>query len=341
MATRTRDSATKLPREQREVGRLETPFPGVPRAPRATLFRVIGFHLLLALAAVLFVSPTVAAQPSPSRPDEVLTAKLRALSEGFEGDFGFYVRRLSDGREATWRADETFPTASLVKVPLLLKLCADVGRGRFRWTDAMAYDPARISYDPGDDLLAKFKPGESLPLERLAVLMVSFSDNHASLWIQDLVGGGAAVNEWLAATGLEHTRVNSRVPGREEAKKQWGWGQTTPREMAEIFVRLHQGGGHKWLAAADNERALRLLTRSHDATEALAMLPPGVQAASKQGAVDRSRSEAMLVFAPHGPYVFCLITKNQRDERYTPDNVGWELLRRASKVVWEHFESEQ
>ena len=144
----------------------------------------------------------------------------------------------------------------------------------------------------------------------------------------------------LLATGLEHTRVNSRVPGREEAKKQWGWGQTTPREMGEIFARLHSGRADPgvWLDAAGNERALRLLTRSHDAAEALAMLPPGVQAASKQGAVDRSRSEAMLVFAPHGPYVFCLITKNQKDERYTPDNAGWELLRRASKVVWDHFE---
>ena len=122
---------------------------------------------------------------------------------------------------------------------------------------------------------------------------------------------------------------------------QWGWGQTTPREMAEIFARLHHGGDAKWLDAAGNERALRLLSRSHDDTEALAMLPSSVQAASKQGAVDRSRSEAMLVFAPHGAYVFCLITKNQKDERYTRDNTGWELLRRASKVVWEHFENEK
>ncbi len=298
---------------------------------------------LLALVSVLFSAPLLAADLAPPQPDEALTAKLRALGEGFAGDFGFHVRRLSDGREAEHRADELFPTASLIKVPLLLKLCAEVGRGRFRWDDAMAYDPARINYEPGDDLLAKFKPGESLPLKRLAVLMVSFSDNHASLWIQDLVGGGAAVNDWLAAAGLEHTRVNSRVPGREEAKRQWGWGQTTPREMAEVFARLHAGraGKEAWLDPAANERALRLLSRSHDDTEALAMLPPGVQAASKQGAVDRSRSEAMLVFAPHGAYVFCLITKNEKDKRYTPDNAGWELLRRASKVVWEHFEKER
>jgi beta-lactamase class A len=63
-----------------------------------------------------------------------------------------------------------------------------------------------------------------------------------------------------------------------------------------------------------------------------------VQAASKQGAVDQSRSEVVLVNAPSGDYVFCLITKNQQDESWTYDNEGYVLLRRVSALLWRHFE---
>jgi beta-lactamase class A len=63
-----------------------------------------------------------------------------------------------------------------------------------------------------------------------------------------------------------------------------------------------------------------------------------VQAASKQGAVDQSRSEVVLVNGPSGDYVFCLITKNQADESWRPDNEGYVLLRRVSALLWRRFE---
>ena len=80
------------------------------------------------------------------------------------------------------------------------------------------------------------------------------------------------------------------------------------------------------------------LTRSFWTGEALSQLPPTVQAASKQGAVDQSRSEVVLVNAPSGDYVFCVITKNQQDESMKPENEGYVLLRRVSALLWRHFE---
>ncbi|MDP7608760.1 MAG: serine hydrolase, partial [Candidatus Marinimicrobia bacterium] len=65
---------------------------------------------------------------------------------------------------------------------------------------------------------------------------------------------------------------------------------------------------------------------------------PTVQVASKQGAVSQSRSEVVLVNAPSGDYVFCIITKNQTDTRYDQDNEGFILIRNISKLLWQHFE---
>jgi beta-lactamase class A len=54
--------------------------------------------------------------------------------------------------------------------------------------------------------------------------------------------------------------------------------------------------------------------------------------------VDQSRSEVVLVNAPSGDYVFCVITKHQRDESWQQGNEGYVLLRRVSALLWRYFE---
>jgi beta-lactamase class A len=82
----------------------------------------------------------------------------------------------------------------------------------------------------------------------------------------------------------------------------------------------------------------RVLTRIYWNGEALSRIPPYVQAASKQGALDRSRSETVLVNAPHGDYIFSVITKNQEDQSWGSDNEGFVLLRDISGMLWDYFE---
>ena len=89
-----------------------------------------------------------------------------------------------------------------------------------------------------------------------------------------------------------------------------------------------------------SEEMYRVLTRSYWNDESLSELPPWVQAASKQGAVSDSRSEAVLVNAPHGDYVFTVITNHQEDTGWDYDNEGFVLLRNVSRMLWEYFEPE-
>ncbi len=274
--------------------------------------------------------------PSRATEDPVLQHALEQAVNGFEGGVGIYARHLASGREAAIRADESFPTASLIKVPLLIAVAARVAAGEVRWTDELRYDPAQINYPTagGEDFIAKMKPGEMVELQHLAALMLGFSDNHASLWLQDIAGGGAAVNSLLDAKGFGVTRVNSRTAGREKEKEVFGWGMTTPREMAELLVRIAE---RRLLDPVTDEKMARLLSRSQFDGEGLSAIPARVAVMSKQGAVDRSKSEVLLVHAPGGDYVLCLITKEQADVRWEPDNAGYMLLRRVSRIAWEHF----
>jgi len=298
------------------------------RIPRLVL------PLLLAAAAPLHAQGAAPATPA-MRTDTALAARLEGLVRGFGGEVGIYVRHLGTGAGAEIRADEVFPTASMIKVPILLTLYDQAEHGKVDLDARVAYpDTLHYRYGEATDVVGYMAAGDTLPLSELAFLMLTVSDNFASLWIQGLVGGGATVNEWLAAHGFEHTRVNSRTAGREEARSAYGWGQTTPREIARALVMIREGQA---VSPRASQAMYRMLTNSYWKNAALSQLPPTVQAASKQGFVDHSRSEVLLVNAPGGDYVLAIITRNQTDTSYTPDNEGTRLIQAVSRAVYQHF----
>jgi len=266
------------------------------------------------------------------RPDARLQAQLHGLVQGFRGDVGIYVRHLPSGRTAMIRPDELFPTASVIKVPILLGTFDAIARGQFPYDTILTFRDS-LTYSR-DDLAGNLRDSTKVPLAKVAMMMLTLSDNTASLWLQGLVGG-ARINDWLAANGFDSTRVNSRVAGREAARTQFGWGQTTPREMAGMLTRIREG---RAVDAVASEAMYRSLTRSYWTGEALSQLPPWVQAASKQGMVNKSRSEVVLVNAPSGDYVFAVVTKNQIDESWVHTNEGSVLIRKLSALLWKTFE---
>lgn len=267
------------------------------------------------------------------RTDSRLQHTIDSLVTGFHGTVGIYVRHLATGRTAAFNADSVFPTASMIKLPILIATFDAMERGQLDFQQELIYTDSLL-YE-GDDILGAVRDSTRLPLNKLTLLSITTSDNTASLWLQSLAGTGTVINQWLANNGFDSTRVNSRTPGREQQRARYGWGQTTPREMANLLVRVRTGQA---VSAAASEEMYRHLTRSYWTGEALSQLPPWVQVASKVGAVDQSRSEVVLVNAPSGDYVFCIITKNQADTTWSPPNEGWALIRSLSALLWKHFE---
>jgi beta-lactamase class A len=265
--------------------------------------------------------------------DKKLKRELEALVTGFRGDVGIYVRHLKNGKTVSINADTLFPTASMIKVPITIGVFDKIEKGQLDYHAELVYRDSLL-YE-GVDILGSFKDGEKIALSKVLMLMITTSDNTASLWCQHLAGSGTAINEWLAQNNFSQTRVNSRTPGREINRSKYGWGQTTPREMAELVVRIREG---KVISPRSSERIYRNMTRIYWDSQSLSQIPPYIQAASKQGAVDESRSEVVLVNAPHGDYVFCVITKNQEDHSWTPENPGFVLLQNVSKLLWKYFE---
>ncbi|MEI2739322.1 MAG: serine hydrolase [Chitinophagaceae bacterium] len=266
--------------------------------------------------------------------DKRLRAKLQEAASGFNGDIGIYVKNLRTGKIVAVNADTVFPTASIVKVPILLGIMDKIQKGELQYDSSLTYKDSLL-YE-GSDILGSFKSGEKILLKKVIMLMLTTSDNTASLWLQSLAGKGTRINEILDSLGLKSTRVNSRTPGRENNRTQYGWGQTTPAEMGTIFEKIYR---NEIFSAAACERMMRCLGRNYwDENEAVSQIPPTIEVFSKNGCVNASRSEVLLVNAPHNPYVFCIFTKNNKDISWTHENEAWTMARKISKILWEHFE---
>lgn len=278
-------------------------------------------------AFLLFTALTSFAQT-----DKKLTDLLQHAIKGFNGQAGIYVQNLKTGKTAAINADTLFPTASMIKVSILSGLMDKIEKGELQYNQKLVYRDSLLY--AGEDILGSFKDKDTIQLSKVAMLMITMSDNTASLWLQKLVGG-EYINNWLDQNGFKVMRVNSRIPARRPVWEVYGWGVTTPREMCRLFTLIRQG---KVVSPAASERMHRMLNRIYWDNTSLSQIPPYIQVISKQGAVDASRSETLLVNAPHGDYVFSVITKNNKDQSWTPLNEADLLIKKVSALLWRYFE---
>lgn len=270
----------------------------------------------------------VVAQPT----DKKLQQQIENLVQGFNGDIGIYIHDLKHNKIVAINADTIFPTASIVKVSILMGIMDKIEKNALQYHQQLTYKDSL--YYAGEDILGSFKDGEKIELSKVMMLMLTTSDNTASLWLQALAGGGARVNEILDSIGFKATRVNSRTPGREANRNSYGWGQTTPREMETLMEKIV----NKDISSVTiSEKMLRLLGRQYWDEEAMSEVPPGIFIADKNGAVDDSRSEIMYVNSKKNPYILSVFTKNNKDESWNHTNEAWTLTRKLSALLWKYY----
>lgn len=284
-------------------------------------------HLFVALVCFCSLSSSQA-----QKTNRRLQEQLAELLQPFHGRVGIYVHDLKKDRIAAVNADTVFPTASMVKIPILTGIMRKLESGELDYRQPLVYKDSLLY--AGVDILGSFKANEKIELGKVMMLSLTMSDNTASLWLQSLAGTGTRINELMDSLGLKVTRVNSRTPGREAYRGEFGWGQTSPREMATLMEMIVNG---QVINPSASARMLRLLGRNFWDEEAISQIPSDVFVASKNGAVDATRDEVLFVNGKKARYIFCICTKNNADTSWTASNEAWVLTRRVSKLLWDYF----
>ena len=267
-----------------------------------------------------------------------LDDRLAPLAKAHKGKVAIAVKNLQTGENYYLNADEPMPTASLIKVAVLIEAYLQADEGKFKLTDTITlHDGDKV---PGSGVLTDhFSDGATFPLRDAVRLMIAFSDNTATNLVLDRVGV-AAVDKRMEAWGFPNTKINAKVfrgsttSVDPERTKRFGLGSTTAREMAGLFGELEAGDR---LRPALKQAVLGHLKKNQDKDKFTSLLPPEAVVAHKDGAVNDARTDAGIVYTPGGPVAICVLTDDNEDQRWRPDNAGNVLCAKVAKVVYDYF----
>ena len=263
------------------------------------------------------------------RPELDFESRIAALEEAFSGRLGFHGVRLSDGESAELRADEVFPTASVIKVAVCCAVLDLVARGEAELGQTLRLPPPgkRVA---GGGILKQLEL-ESISLRDAIELTLTLSDNVATNALLELREPGL-VNAYLQELGLEQTTILGPVdfavigPGIRG-----GIGVATPREQTRLFTALAQ---NRILTPELCRYLLAVLSRQHHQDQIPRWLPwnPYAQfhgrgqpltVANKTGELDGTRADvALLVHEGLGMVALAVFTDGARDLRESVDVEG-------------------
>jgi beta-lactamase class A len=267
-----------------------------------------------------------------------LESRLSPLAKAHKGKVAIAVKHLGSGESYCLNADEPMPTASLIKLPVMLEVYQQAEEGKVKLTDPVTLH--KEDKVPGSGILTyHFSDGATFCLRDACRLMIAYSDNTATNLVLDKIGI-MPVNKRMEAWGYPNTKINAKsfrgstTSVAPERTKKYGLGSTTAREMVALLEDLETC---KHCRPVVKQIILGHLRKCDDKDKFTRFLPDTVDLPHKTGSVSNARTDAGIMYLPSGAIVLCVLTNENEDTRWKPDNAGNEFCAKVAKEVYEHF----
>lgn len=283
--------------------------------------------LLLACAASAFAAT-----------DAALQQQIQSMAQQHHGKLGLYATNLKTGDTIAINADEPVPTASVIKLTVLVEAMEQVKAGKHSLTDKITLHKDDIV--AGSGILQFFDTPLVINLKDALTFMIIESDNTATNLVIDTVGI-PAVNARIAQMGLKDTYLYKKVykppvgPMPADQKK-FGLGKTTAREMAKVMESIVRCDLHDqklcdaMLYMLRNQQYRNLVPHyieTSDTSEELSVI------ANKTGSLDEVRNDVAVVYSKNGPIVISAFTWDNEDKSWNNDNAAELLVAHIAKAI--------
>jgi beta-lactamase class A len=231
-------------------------------------------------------------------------AAARAALDRTPGVSGVVVREVGGATLFAQRADEVFPAASVIKIPLVMTLYADAAEGRLSLEERV---PVGTTVG-GTGILGDLRDVADASLRDLAMLAIALSDNTATNRLIDRIGV-ARVDERMAEWGCARSRL-ARGMFDWDAQRRGLENVTTPAETAALLERLVCG---ELLDRTTSDAVIAVLERCQDDAMLRRYLGKGGRVANKTGTLAATRNDAAILFGPSRTIVVAAFMKEVGD----------------------------
>jgi beta-lactamase class A len=301
-------------------------------------------RILLLFSAVLAATP-LAGRPAAGKQDTWIREILR-LEAKYGGHLGFAAKNLKTGETIGYNAAERFPTASVIKLPVLAAF--------FQLADDKKIDPnelltlTRADMKPGSGILQHLAEGDRITLLDAVKLMIMQSDNTATNLVLDRLAPThaerlALVNEFVARKGLKDTRILNRLFSYDTKQRtpeaiRYGIGVSTPEDMVALLEALYT----KTLVSPASCDAMTDILKTQSYREMIPRYLPEeecryLEIGNKTGSVNETKVDVALILSDKIDLALAVFVDKQPDHRGDIENRGVLLGAMVARAVWNHF----
>ena len=308
--------------------------------------------ILSVIAALAGLSTRAAASPQE---DTQLDQQIKTVADAHHGHVALFAHNLRTGQTASLQPDVPVPTASVIKMGILLDAAEQIRTRKATFDERIVL--TKENQVAGSGVLGELTPPIALTLADTLTLMVVLSDNTATNMAIDRLGL-AHINETLRAAGLKETVLFKKVyvpatgPMPPDQPK-FGLGKTTAREMTSIMERFATcrlaldnsappaGDGPicgRILHMLRNQQTRDKLPRYLETVDTSEI---GSAIANKTGELNRVRNDVALISTKAGPVVIAAFTWDNEDERWTGENAAEQMIGRLGKAIVDRWSPEE
>jgi beta-lactamase class A len=280
---------------------------------------------ILRRTAIVVAALVAAAQTAPAQQTAKpgLQRLLEAELARFPGHAGVWVKHLSLGEEAAVHADDTFNSASVIKLGVLALAFQMADRGEVSLAERVTINAGDIR--GGSGIFRYNDPGLQPTLRDVLLQMVITSDNTATDIAIAKVGGVARVNAWLRqngyadalklnmTTGELFAKYNALAQGsnrneKTNADRAYWLGEMTPRATGRLIEAIQRcSDGSAPAPAISSQKSCADMIRMMRAQQSGARRLPhfvNVSVAHKTGDFPPVlANDVGIIFARSGPIV--------------------------------------
>ena len=230
-----------------------------------------------------------------------------------------YVWEYENGQYVDINGDMQYPAASIIKLPVLVRLFKSIESKQMTIYDEMVLtDYYRAS---GSGNLQYAQEGGKYSLDALAKTMIQDSDNSATNMIISKLGGMDDINIGLRDWGISKTYLRTWLPDLS------GTNKTTAKDMAKILYNLDNPG---FLNINSREYIIDYMSHVKNNKLLAAGLGEGATLIHKTGDIGSMLGDAGIVYAPNGKrYIVVILARR-------PYNApqGKDFIVRASNLIY-------
>ena len=253
----------------------------------------------------------------------MLETRLHQLMQNYKTIHpSIYVWEYENGKFANINGDEIFPTASIIKIPVLIEMFRAIEAKQFKLYDKMTMgEHYRTS---GSGSLQFMAQNTAFSMDSLARHMIEESDNTSTNMIMAQIGGKHSVNRALRNWGMEKTHIENWLPDLG------GGNVSTAREISTMLYNINN---EALLNINSRENIIDYMSHVKNNRLIAAGLPQDAQFIHKTGDIGTMLGDAGIVYAPNGQrYIVTILAKRPYNSYQ-----GKEFITEASKIIYDYI----